>query len=149
MKAKLFALTYLSRATRDLLPEELDSILLQARLFNASEQVTGVLLYGDDRFFQLLEGSEASVRKAFDRVCRAQAHEGIRVLSEGPIEERFFDSWHMGFTHSPISAMQDLSQFAWEDAMPRTRDEAAKSAGLSLVLHFWDKWSAASNGSPL
>lgn len=147
MKTNLFALTYLSRATRDLLPEELDSILLQARLFNASEQVTGVLLYGDERFFQLLEGPEASVRKAFDRLSRAQAHEGIRVLSQGPIAERFFESWHMGFTHSPVSAMQDLSQFAWEDAIPHTRDGARKSAGLGLVLHFWEEWSAASNGS--
>lgn len=146
--ADLFALTYLSRATRDLLPEELDSILLQARLFNASEQVTGVLLYGDERFFQLLEGPEASVRKVFDRLSRAQAHKGIRVLSQGPIAERFFESWHMGFTHSPISAMQDLSQLAWEDAIPYTRGDAEKSVGLGLMMQFWERWSADANGSP-
>lgn len=143
----LFALTYLSRAARDLLPEELDSILLQARLFNAAEEITGVLLYGDERFFQLLEGHETSVRKVFDRICRARAHEDIRVLSQGPIACRFFDSWHMGFTHSPASAMQDLSQLAWEDAMPYTRGEAEKSAGLGLVLHYWETWSTDANGS--
>ena len=145
--ADLFALTYLSRATRDLLPEELDSILLQARLFNAAEDITGVLLYGDERFFQLLEGPEASVMKVFDRIARARAHEDIRVLSQGPIAGRFFDSWHMGFTHSPSSAMQDLSQLAWEKAMPFTRDEAKKSVGLGLVLHYWETWSTDSNGS--
>lgn len=145
--ANLFALTYLSRATRDLLPEELDAILLQARLFNAAEQVTGVLLYGDDRFFQLLEGSETSVRTVFDRLSRAQAHTGIRVLSQGPIAERFFGSWHMGFTRSPISAMQDLSQFAWEDAIPGTRKDAEKSMGLGLVMQFWERWSADADGS--
>jgi len=131
--ANLFALTYLSKATRDLLPEELDSILLQARLFNASEQVTGVLLYGDECFFQLLEGSETSVRRVFDRVSRARAHKNIQVLSEGPIAERCFESWHMGFARSPISAMQDLSQFAWEDAMPYHQGYLNNSAGLSAV----------------
>jgi hypothetical protein len=145
--ANPFALTYLSRATRDLLPEEMDSILFQARLFNIAEQVTGVLLYGDGRFFQLLEGHEVSVRKVFDRLSRAQAHKGIRVLSQGPIAERFFGSWHMGFTHSPASAMQDLSQFAWEDAIPYTRGDAEKSAGLGLVMRFWERWSADANGS--
>lgn len=94
---ELFALTYSSEATRDLLPAELDAILLDARMFNISEQVTGVLLYGDMRFFQLLEGPEASVRKVVDRVSLAQAHKGIRVLSQGPIAERSFESWHMGF----------------------------------------------------
>ena len=145
--ASLFALTYLSIASRDLLPEELDSILLNARLFNAGEQVTGVLLYGDGRFFQLLEGTEASVRKAFDRVSTSQAHRGVRVLSKGPIAERFFESWHMGFTHAPVSAMQDLSHLAWEDAIPYTRSDAKKSVGLGLVLHFWETWSADANGS--
>lgn len=145
--ADLFALTYLSRATRDLLPEALDSILLQARLFNAAEQITGVLLYGDERFFQLLEGPEASVRKVFDRISGARAHKDIRVLSQGSIAGRFFDSWHMGFTHSPISAMQDLSQFAWEEAMPCTRGEAEKSVGLGLVMQYWETWSADANGS--
>lgn len=145
--ANLFALTYLSNATRDLLPEEIDSILLQARLFNASEQVTGVLLYGDERFFQLLEGPETSVRTVFDRLSRARAHKDIRVLSQGPIAERFFESWHMGFARSPISAMQDLSQYAWEDALPYTRGDAETSVGLGLVLHFWDRWSADANGT--
>ena len=146
-EGKLFALTYLSRATRDLLPEELDSILLQARLFNSSEQVTGVLLFDDERFFQLLEGPEESVRKAFDRLSGARAHQDVRVLSQGRIAARFFESWHMGFARSPASAMQDLSQFAWEDALPNTRDAAERSAGLGLALHFWEKWSAAANGS--
>ncbi len=144
--AKLYALTYLSRAARDLLPEELDSILLQARLFNAAEQITGVLLYGDGRFFQLLEGPEASVLKVFDRVSRAQAHKSIRVLSKGPIAERFFESWHMVFTHLPVSAMQDLSHFAWEDAIPFATGDLRKSSGLGLVVHFWKKWSEEANG---
>jgi Sensors of blue-light using FAD len=145
--ADLFALTYLSKATRDLLPEELDAILLQARLFNAAEQVTGVLLYGEECFFQLLEGPEASVRKVFDRISAARAHTDIRVLSQGSIAGRFFESWHMGFTHSPVSAMQDLSQFAWEDAMPYTRGEAEESPGLGLVMHYWETWSAEADGA--
>ncbi|RYG14844.1 MAG: BLUF domain-containing protein [Burkholderiales bacterium] len=145
--ATLFALTYLSRVSRDLLPEELDSILLQARLYNAAEDVTGVLLYGDDRFFQFLEGPEASVRKVFDRVSRAKAHKSVHILSQGRIAERFFASWHMGFSHSPISAMQDLSQLAWEDAIPHTRADAEESVGLRLVFHFWETWSADANGS--
>ncbi|RZA35183.1 MAG: BLUF domain-containing protein [Lysobacteraceae bacterium] len=145
--ANLFALTYLSRATRELLPEELDAIRLQARLFNAAEQVTGVLLHGEGRFFQLLEGPETSVRKVLDRLSHAQAHKGIHLLSQGPIVDRSFASWHMGFAHAPRSVMQGLSQFAWEAAIPCTRGGAGSSAGLGLVVHFWETWSADADGS--
>jgi len=140
--ADLFALTYLSEETRSLLPEELDAILLDARLFNAAEQVTGVLFYGDGRFFQLLEGSEEGVKKTFKRLSSASSHNNLRVLSQGPVAARMFESWHMGFVRAPTTAMQGLSQAAWEEAFPYTRSDAEKSEGLGLLVYYWNKWSA-------
>ena len=88
----LFALTYVSDATRDLLPRELDSILVDARVFNASVGVTGALFYGNNRFFQLLEGEKSSVQLALDRIQRSSSHANLRVLSQGRIAARFFDT---------------------------------------------------------
>ncbi len=140
--ANLYAITYLSEASRDLLPQELDAILLDARLFNTSVDVTGVLFYGNGCFFQMIEGEEASVRKAFDRLSQASSHHMLRILCEGPIAGRFFESWHMGFVHAPTSAIQQLSQAAWEDAIPYTREDAEKSEGIGLLMYYWNKWAA-------
>ena len=145
---ELFALTYVSEASRQLRPEELDAILLDARLFNASEEITGVLFFGDGRFFQLLEGTEQAVMKTFQRLSSAKAHRGVRILSQGPADGRLFDSWHMGFVHATGSAMQALSQAAWEDAIPYTRTDMEKSEGLGLLLYYWNKWSAKPLNSP-
>lgn len=139
---KLFALTYLSEASRALPPPQLDSILLDARMFNASVEVTGALLYGAGRFFQMLEGTEDAVRTTYARIARAHAHRNLRTLSQGPIEARCFDAWHMGFVEAPESAMQALSQAAWEDAIPYTRSDLAKSEGMGLLLYHWNRWAA-------
>lgn len=140
--ADLFALTYLSEETRSLLPEELDAILLDARMFNAAEHVSGVLFYGDGRFFQLLEGPEEGVTRTFERLSSAKSHKNLRVLSQGPTSARFFESWHMGFIRAPTTAMQELSQSAWEDAFPYTKSEVETSEGLGLLVYYWNKWSA-------
>ena len=140
--AELFAVTYLSEASRNLRPEELDAILLDARVFNASEEVSGALFYGDGLFFQLIEGTEEAVKRTFDRLSAAKAHHNIRILCQGPIASRFFESWHMGFVHATSSAIQELSQAAWEEAIPYTRADVDKSEGLGLLMYYWNKWAA-------
>ncbi len=138
----LYGLTYVSESTRDLLPDELDAVLLDARLFNASVGVTGALLYSDGRFFQLLEGPEESVKKAFDRILQAKSHSNVKQISSFAVHERSFESWHMGFVRPPATAIQSLSQAAWEDAIPYTRSGVEKSEGLGLLLYYWNKWAA-------
>ena len=138
----LFALTYVSDATRDLLPRELDSILVDARVFNASVGVTGALFYGNNRFFQLLEGEKSSVQLALDRIQRSSSHANLRVLSQGRIAARFFNTWHMGFVQPPTSAIQELSQALWEEAIPYTREDAEKSEGIGQLMYHWNRWAA-------
>ena len=140
--SNLYGLTYVSESTRDLLPEEIDAILLDARLFNASVDVTGALLYSDGHFFQLLEGPEESVKKAFDRIQKAKSHHKLKEIGSFDLPERSFESWHMGFIRAPDTAIQSLSQAAWEDAIPYTRAGVAKSEGLGLLLYYWSMWAA-------
>ncbi|MBS0215429.1 MAG: BLUF domain-containing protein [Proteobacteria bacterium] len=140
--ADLYNLAYISETARDLLSAEIDGILLDARMFNASHGVSGVLFYGNERFFQLLEGSKESVLHVFDRIKLAKSHQNINVLSQSPIPDRSFASWHMGFIENPGSAIQELAQAAWIDSFPVTRTRTEKSEGLGMVLYYWNKWLA-------
>lgn len=138
----LHTLAYLSTAARELAPTEIDAILLDARTFNASVDVTGMLLLGAGEFFQVLEGTEPALDEVFGRIQSATAHRDIRVLLRSPVRERLFASWHMGFTVAPRTAMQELSQFAWEEALPLTRTTFETPRGLALALEHWSRWSA-------
>lgn len=140
----LEALVYASSATRELAPGEIDALLLDARLFNASVEVTGVLFHGSGRFFQMIEGAPSAIEETFKRIQSAASHRDIRVLMRKPQAERHFSSWHMGFADAPATALQELSQAAWEDAMPLTRTTFETTESIALVLEHWNRWSAES-----
>jgi hypothetical protein len=59
--------------------------------------VSGMLLYKDGNFMQLLEGEETVVRNLFEVITQDSRHRGTIVLLEEQISEPSFRDWSMGF----------------------------------------------------
>jgi hypothetical protein len=88
---------YASAATRALDRSEVLSILDAARRVNAGLGVTGVLLYIDDSFFQVLEGPTEAVTSLYERIGRDDRHQKVLKLIQEPIASRSFADWSMGY----------------------------------------------------
>ena len=144
----LRSIAYISRATRPLIPEDLDALLMDARLFNAGADVTGVLIFHQGRFFQYFEGPDDGVKAVYRRILESSSHTDIKELLNTEMQRRYFDTWHMGFCEAPETALQELANANWEQSMPITRDEFEGFEGLSLAAYYWNKWSAETDGSP-
>ena len=93
----LFQLVYVSSATNLFSQVELIALLESSRQKNARAGLSGILLYHDGNFLQLLEGPEASVRSTYERIVRDPRHQGCLVLIKGPVTDRTFPDWTMGF----------------------------------------------------
>lgn len=93
----LHCVVYVSAATRLFPQVELERLLADARAQNRQAQVTGILLYADGNFMQLLEGSEAALDAVMQRVRRSRRHSGIMTLLREPIAQREFGDWDMAF----------------------------------------------------
>jgi len=93
----LFHLVYASSATEPFSREHLLALLEISRRNNAKVDITGMLLYRDGNFMQVLEGEEAAVRGVHVKIARDPRHRGLLTLLEGPIESRSFAGWRMGF----------------------------------------------------
>lgn len=93
----LYYLIYISIAHGDLAEQELVEILKVSRDNNARNDITGMLLYKERRFMQLLEGPEAAVCATYARIARDMRHHEATILLEGRTEERDFGDWTMGF----------------------------------------------------
>lgn len=89
-------LMYVSAAIRNLDLRELDNILVTSQRNNAAEAVTGMLLFIDGSFMQILEGTEADVLGVYARIAADWRHDGLRVLLDQPCRERLFPDWTMG-----------------------------------------------------
>ena len=94
----MYFLIYLSIAVRPFSAEELVNCLKRWRASNERAALTGMLLYKEGNFLQVLEGEESAVRALFaDRISHDPRHHKLTVLLEGPIQEREFSDWSMGF----------------------------------------------------
>ena len=93
----MYYILYLSAAIELPGEPELIDILSVSRRNNSRIGVTGVLLYGDGQFIQLLEGDKADVQATFEKISNDNRHKGITMVTSGNTEKRSFPEWSMGF----------------------------------------------------
>ncbi|MBK8019718.1 MAG: BLUF domain-containing protein [Betaproteobacteria bacterium] len=135
---RLRCVVYVSTATRLMSEEDLELLLRDARAFNESVGITGILLYNDGTFFQYFEGPEDAVERVYDRIRASHAHKDLTELLRAAIPMRLFGSWTMGFTHPPASQLLMLMNWKWRrDAERLQQSPSCASEGLELLRNFW------------
>lgn len=97
MLSSMHHLIYSSAATLLLAEEELQRLLTNASARNQQLGITGVLLYHDGEFMQLLEGDADAIHELYKRIERDPRHTNILKLADKPIEFRSFPDWAMAF----------------------------------------------------
>lgn len=107
----LIALVYVSASKELMSNEELDAILTQSRANNSELGLTGMLLYYDGAFMQVLEGPENAVRQMYARIGRDPRHGNVIILLEEYIPERNFPDWSMGYQRLDLDEAQRLPGF--------------------------------------
>jgi hypothetical protein len=73
-----------------------------------------MLLYKDGNFLQVLEGEEETVRNLYTKIGGDPRHHGLLTLIQGPLAERQFPDWSMGFRdlNSPdVQSMPGYTEF--------------------------------------
>ncbi len=93
----LFHLIYVSSATVPFPETDLLALLERSRRNNVGVGITGLLLFRDGNFMQVLEGEEPAVRETHARILQDDRHRGAITLVKEAIAERTFADWSMGF----------------------------------------------------
>jgi hypothetical protein len=93
----MLSLIYVSSATKLFSDQDLVALLEQSRTKNARLDLTGMLLYKDGNFMQVLEGPDQAVVQLYDTIERDERHHQVMRLLRRTIAEREFASWSMGF----------------------------------------------------
>jgi hypothetical protein len=99
MSDRLILLAYTSVATHPMTHDELLSLLDSARSCNQRHGITGMLLYMDDCFFQVLEGEEHTVDALYEKICLDKRNHHVVKLIREPITQRSFTEWTMSYEH--------------------------------------------------
>ncbi len=94
----LYQLIYNSAATCTFTNDDLTRLLRAARHNNAKRGVTGMLLFIDGCFFQVLEGPQDVVDNLAEHIQNDPRHSKMTIIVREPIARRTFNDWSMGFT---------------------------------------------------
>jgi hypothetical protein len=107
----MYYIIYLSAGANWFSETELNSLLATANKHNLRNNITGLLLYADGNFIQLLEGEESAVQETYKRIALDQSHRGITEIASGPLETRIFPEWAMGFKSIGKLSETPLTEF--------------------------------------
>ncbi|GAA3996634.1 BLUF domain-containing protein [Hymenobacter fastidiosus] len=127
----LYHLVYQSAATAPFTDQDLEAILIRSRAWNTAHGLTGVLLYSHGEIMQVLEGTKQEVQYIFERIERDNRHQQVVKLSDGPIEQRNFSQWSMGFKAVDAQDFNHLSGYL-NPAVPDYLTTYSENENISL-----------------
>ena len=133
-------LCYVSSAVGKFTQDELVELLAKAREKNARLGVTGMLLYDDGNFMQVLEGPKETVKALYDTITKDRRHHGYIVIDEDELPARQFSDWSMGFSNlidPEVKAMPGFSEFM--DRHLRAEEFKSDPTGCRNLLSFFRK----------
>ena len=134
---QLISLVYISTATAPLDDAALHGILTRARENNARLDVTGMLLYREGQFVQILEGASGAVHDLADEIRADPRHTDMSVILDEPTEAREFSDWSMGFQpmSTPRTALPDGFRDTFADL-----DASAESTRIMRAVREISLW---------
>ena len=103
----IYCLVFTSVATRKISDEDLKGLLAKSRQYNLALNITGMLLYLDPYFMQILEGDESIIDEKFKKISNDEMHHKVSLTYKQPIEERSFSKGTMGFNKIGIEYFED------------------------------------------
>lgn len=131
-------MVYVSASSWTLRPQDVEEILAAARRNNPHHGVTGMLLYIDRGFLQVLEGPPDGVEQIYTRILTDKRHTEQRILTDETVDARLFSQWSMGFDRPDPSRKSQSDIFAAtreaiETAIPL--DKAVATARLVRTFY--------------
>lgn len=96
---------YVSHASDTLDFSDLGDIAKVSKDLNARDGITGLLLWADGAFIQLIEGPKTELDDLISRITADSRHSGMIHLAYREIEQTICDTWGMGCFPVPVSQL--------------------------------------------
>ena len=89
-------ITYISRITNSVSDKEIERIGAISSQNNKQIRVTGLLVFFEKLFYQIIEGDDKKIDQLFTKISNDPRHDNIlRLKTEYGINERLFPNWGM------------------------------------------------------
>ncbi len=137
----LYQLVYISRITSTGLSgaSTLNDIADTSIKNNKTNDITGILCYGNGYFFQCIEGTEQALTNLKNQLLMDDRHKDLQTLDFSAITTRRFQGWSLRsiilerwlFKDSRMKALMPFKPYSWKE------DDSQQF--LELLQHYYEK----------
>lgn len=129
----LIQLIYCSKKNESLRLQELANIYRQAVANNQRDNISGMLLYYEGQFLQVLEGPSSKVNQLYAKIVTDERHQNVELLDVHSLRNRRFQGWSMsnmtqGVLGQNLTKLRELGFIESDLVFPR------KSEVIELFL---------------
>jgi len=150
-------LLYCSLATHPMSEQEINELVQRSSERNATEGITGMLMYSDGVFVQLLEGPKDALSRVWNRVLHDGRHFGVvKLMHRSEVEMRCCGNWTMRYTdqetlraivHEARTELAAGRKSRWAHAIELMDTLLTKSDWVAIA-ETWAKGSQAHPNNP-
>lgn len=141
MNARVFQLIYFSQANKPTDSSILADILATSRANNDRLGISGLLLYENRHFLQVLEGERDSVEVLYRSIKRDPRHKNVTLITTIDEAERLFTGWamaHYEFGPEDAELLQSFVQITGRSPANSATDYADAESAMRFVGAFRD-----------
>jgi hypothetical protein len=105
---------------------------------NKENSITGMLLFYQGYFLQVLEGERNDVMSTYLRICQDPRHSKVRTLLEQNTKDRQFPTWLMGFRNINKTYLNEFPEYKpyCEDGFAGEELRSKPGVALRMVQAF-------------
>ncbi len=123
---------YISNSVKLLQKNQLQQLFKQCITNNTEKGITGILLYREGTFLQILEGNKEIIQSIFATIKNDGRHNHISKILDREIQDRLFTNYQTGF--SLLNKDEDLNRLT--DFLKSQEDTSHSHAILALISPF-------------
>lgn len=145
--AQLIRLTYAStvQPNQATLRQNLLDILKESDAFNFAHNIHGVLLFGNNYFYQCLEGPADKVEALFKKITNDQRHTNVTRISLYPISTFAFSMWNMKYVQLSKSVHQFFVEKGFDEFDPYRLNQQIEDEFLVHLIKMEEDSIASEN----
>ncbi len=130
----MLRIIYLSSSVEHLNGEEIETLLAQSRKNNLEKDITGLLMYTDGDFLQVIEGPKPAMLDLFETIKKDPRHKRIITISNIEVNQRHFPNWNMGFCASHYEELRKIN--GYEDINLKTLSTISDIMAVTFIDNF-------------
>lgn len=135
----MYYLIYSSKAAPGLTEDDLHHIITASQRNNESNDLTGLLVFHNGSFIQMLEGDEDAVQETFDRIVEDERHTAVYKLFSGQTDSRHFPDWKMAMRVVDENEFNHISAYEPLEAGDRFLHQVEDDhIGVRMLRYFYE-----------